>query len=148
MRTRQGDRLEKVGLEVKSLEEGFGGREEMVGSGMEESKEMMGQVLKGRMPPETLEQHPVFRKIVKQCRYVPKLQGFAGVSEKADLMAIRFRRAARCLGLRSRWCAALFDRSSLENPRADAPSPHCAQLTIMDADRQVFVRLSEEKSSI
>lgn len=77
------------------------------GPGISETKEMVEQVRQGRLPPDTLEQHPVFRKIVKQCRCVLSL---LTLIETADAILLAGKCSApRCHSSRS-WTRT--DRSS------------------------------------
>ncbi|KAH9824108.1 hypothetical protein DFH28DRAFT_944580 [Melampsora americana] len=69
-RTELAEKLEQEGKAPKTLNEAFvpppaPGVSDM---GVEATVAMMDGVRSGKLPPETLEQHPVFRKIVKQCR--------------------------------------------------------------------------------
>ncbi|KAA1115223.1 hypothetical protein PGT21_033719 [Puccinia graminis f. sp. tritici] len=71
-RTELGDKLMEEGKIPKSLDEPWERRDSLVSEassmGVDEARAMIDGVRSGHLPPETLEQHPVFRKIVKQCR--------------------------------------------------------------------------------
>lgn len=65
------DRLEAQGAAPASLDQSWDQRRSSVGTsdmGLDATRAMMAGVRSGDLPPETLEQHPVFRKIVKECR--------------------------------------------------------------------------------
>ncbi|KAI7967573.1 hypothetical protein MJO29_000850 [Puccinia striiformis f. sp. tritici] len=67
-----GDKLMEEGKAPTGLDEPWERRDSLVSEecsmGVDETRAMIDGVRSGQLPPETLEQHPVFRKIVKQCR--------------------------------------------------------------------------------
>lgn len=69
-RTALAEKLELEGTAPKTLNEAFvpPPTPSVSDMGVEATVAMMDGVRSGKLPPETLEQHPVFRKIVKQCR--------------------------------------------------------------------------------
>jgi len=71
-RTEMGDELMEQGKAPESLEEPWERRDSLVSEASamdaDEARAMLEGVRRGQLPPDTLEQHPVFRKIVKQCR--------------------------------------------------------------------------------
>ncbi|KAI9623576.1 hypothetical protein KEM48_009471 [Puccinia striiformis f. sp. tritici PST-130] len=67
-----GDKLISEGKVPSSLEQHWEGHGSIANDGsssnIEETRAMIGDVRSGRLPPETLEQHPIFRNIVKRSR--------------------------------------------------------------------------------
>lgn len=73
-RTEMCDELIEKGKAPTSLEESWQHRDsigsEESGMGIDEARAMLEGVRTRQLPPDTLEQHPVFKKIVKQCREI------------------------------------------------------------------------------
>ncbi|CAH7667915.1 hypothetical protein PPACK8108_LOCUS2357, partial [Phakopsora pachyrhizi] len=70
-RTEIGDKLEENGRAPTSLDmswDNLSSSSQGSQFGVDDTRAMIKGVRSGELPPETLEQHPVFRKIVKQCR--------------------------------------------------------------------------------
>lgn len=60
--------LEAKGQEPRDLQRAWDRTSTAPDIGLDETRTMMKSIRSGNLPPETLEQHPVFRKIVRQCR--------------------------------------------------------------------------------
>lgn len=67
-----GDKLIAEGKVPSSLDVHWEGHGSIANDGhsfnIEETRTMIGDVRSGKLPPETLEQHPIFRNVVKRCR--------------------------------------------------------------------------------
>jgi len=67
-----GDKLIAEGNVPSSLDVHWEGHGSIANDGhsfnIEETRTMIGDVRSGKLPPETLEQHPIFRNVVKRCR--------------------------------------------------------------------------------
>lgn len=67
------DQLQREGTAPQTVDQAWEDRSSQThpgesDMGLDEARTMMLGIQEGHLTPETLEQHPVFRKIVKQCR--------------------------------------------------------------------------------
>ncbi|KAH9824111.1 hypothetical protein DFH28DRAFT_944583 [Melampsora americana] len=62
------EKLEASGQEPRDLSKAWDRSSTATDFGLDAARAMMRGARSGNIPPETLEQHPVFRKIVRQCR--------------------------------------------------------------------------------
>jgi hypothetical protein len=67
-RTDMGDKLIAQGKVPSSLEVYWEEDHHHPSPTLQDTRALIGDVRSGKLPPETLEQHPIFRNIVKRCR--------------------------------------------------------------------------------
>lgn len=119
-RTEIGDKLMEENTLPASLDEDWECRASLLSEKSGVSFQVAQGSLDGRrnpqLPPETLEQHPIFRKIVKHCR---ELFG-------TDLCALSVSRSSFLL---------FYSCSAKRNPS----DPRCPTIKVLDEDRQIFL---------